>query len=110
MSNTFLKDLNTTLTNSHYPHLTNKLFTNLTLPHGLMVTKQKDLNCTNFTICNTDSCIDDALQDKLISLINSKSKHTEDSENKKHTKEKMRELRTTRKKEKKRKRKTTHKK
>ena len=45
MSNTFLKDLNTTLTNSHYPHLTNKLFTNLTLPHGLMVTKQKDLNC-----------------------------------------------------------------
>ena len=48
MSNTFLKDLNTTLTDSHYPHLTNKLFTNLTLPYGLMVNKQKDFNCTNF--------------------------------------------------------------
>lgn len=100
MSNTFLKDLNTTLTNSHYPHLTNKLFTNLTLPYGLMVGKQKDFNCINFTVCNTDSCIDDTLQDKLISLVKSSNNITKDSNDKK------RQIKTTRKKEKKQKRKT----
>ena len=90
MSNTFLKDLNTTLTNSHYPHLTNKLFTNLTLPYGLMVNQQKDFNCTNFTVCNTNSCIDDSLQDKLISLMKSKdnvSKERKDTKDTKDTKE-----------------------
>ena len=100
MSNTFLKDLNTTLTNSHYPHLTNKLFTNLTLPYGLMVGKPKDFNCTNFTVCSNDTCIDDNLQEKLISLIKSKN----------IVKEKKKETRTKRKKDTERKRKTTRKK
>ena len=110
MSNTFLKDLNTTLTDSHYPHLTNKLFTNLTLPYGLMVNKQKDFNCTNFTVCNTNSCIDDSLQDKLISLIKSKDNIGKETKESKSSKEKKKETKTTRKKDKKQKRKTTHKK
>ena len=45
MNNNFIKDLNTTLINSHYPHLANKLFNNLTLPYGLMINKPNINNC-----------------------------------------------------------------
>tara|TARA_A100001011_G_C14282193_1_gene832101 strand:+ start:1016 stop:1324 length:309 start_codon:yes stop_codon:yes gene_type:complete len=102
MNNNFIKDLNTTLINSHYPHLANKLFNNLTLPYGLMINKPNINNCKTFTICNANECLDDNIHDKLVSLVEIKK----DSDNK----VKKLKSKSTRKKKKKKREKTTRKK
>ena len=42
-NNNFNKNLNTVLTDSHYPHLTNNLFKNLVLPYGLIVKNPENI-------------------------------------------------------------------
>ena len=69
MVNNFTKDLNTVLINSHYPHLTNKLFKNLTLPYGLMIDKPKLNNCKTLTICNSKESIPENIYDKLLTSV-----------------------------------------
>lgn len=70
MNSSYNKNLNTILTESHYPHLTNSLFQNLTIPFGLTVQKNnKDqlTSCSSLTVCNND-VINNNLHDKLVEL------------------------------------------
>jgi hypothetical protein len=98
MNNNYIKDLNTTLINSHYPHLTNKLFNNLTLPYGLIINKPKINNCKTFTICDTNKCLDDNIHDKLVSLVELKKQDKPKKKDKPTKKKKKKREKTTRKK------------
>lgn len=101
MNNNFVKDLNTTLINSHYPHLANKLFNNLTLPYGLMINKPNIDNCKTFTICNANECLDDDIHDKFVSLVKIKNENNNKVKkitNKSTRKKKKKREKTTRKK------------
>ena len=69
VNNYFTKNLNTVLTESHYPHLKNRLFDNLILPHGLIKNEPNNIKCTNIKICHTDECLDQKVFDKLIDLV-----------------------------------------
>lgn len=84
------KDLNLSLINNHFPHLTNKLFKDLILPTGLINNKPKINNQTKITIHNTNECIDDQTCDKLIYLVNvtenNKNKDTKETKPTKKTK------------------------
>jgi|TARA_R110002072_G_scaffold262318_1_gene421084 hypothetical protein len=68
-NNYFTKNLNTVLNESHYPHLKNKLFDDLILPHGLIKNSPNNIKCTNIKICYTDECIDKKVFDKLVELV-----------------------------------------
>ena len=100
MVNNFTKDLNTVLISSHYPHLTNKLFNNITLPYGLMISKPQNNNCKILNICNSKECIPENIYDELFSLV----------EIKKETKPKKSNVKSTRKKNKRKREKKTRKK
>jgi len=71
-NNLYTKDLNTIFDQQLYPHLKNKLFNNLTLPYGLIVSDTSKLKCTNIKICENET-INDNIHDKLLDLIEYKS-------------------------------------
>ena len=94
MNCSFNKNSNTILTDSHYPHLTNALFKNLTIPYGITVNKEiqnQITNCKTLTICNNE-VINNNLHDKLIELAedrqNRKIKQTKKKSHKKERKTK----------------------
>ena len=74
MSSNFNKNLNTVLTDSHYPHLTNNLFKNLVLPYGLIVQKPEtnNKNSVNIPSIVYNDPINTNLYDKLVSSISKK--------------------------------------
>lgn len=80
MVNNYTKDLNTVLINSHYPHLRNKLFNNLTPPHGLIINNPKLDSCKNVTISVSKQCLSQDIYDKLVTLVEIKK----DKKNKKN--------------------------
>ncbi len=69
VNNYFTKNLNTVLNESHYPHLKNKLFDDLILPHGLIKNRPNCIKCTNIKVCHTDECLDQKIFDKLVDLV-----------------------------------------
>ena len=83
MVNNYTKDLNTVLINSHYPHLRNKLFNNLTLPHGLIINNPKLDSCKTVTICDSKQCLSQDIYDKLVTLVEIK-KDKKDKKDKKN--------------------------
>ena len=68
-NNSLTKNLNAVLKESHYPHLTNKLFDDLILPHGLIRNDTPNIKCTNIKVCHTDECLDQKVFDKLVDLV-----------------------------------------
>ncbi len=80
VNNYFTKNLNTVLNESHYPHLKNKLFDDLILPHGLIKNRPNCIKCTNIKVCHTDECIDKKVFDKLVELVEVKPDKTENLE------------------------------
>ena len=103
-NNSLTKNLNAVLKESHYPHLTNKLFDDLILPHGLIRNDTPHIKCTNIKVCHTDDCLDQKVFDKLVDLVevkpdksNSNVKKTKSKSTRKKNKTK-REKKTRRKK------------
>jgi hypothetical protein len=68
-NNSFTKNLNSVLKESHYPHLSNKLFDNLILPPGLIKNELNTIKCTNIKVRDTDECLDQKVFDKLVDLV-----------------------------------------
>tara|TARA_Y100000589_G_C26978385_1_gene557555 strand:+ start:99 stop:395 length:297 start_codon:yes stop_codon:yes gene_type:complete len=71
---TFQPKINEILLVSNYPHYVNDRFSNLVLPQGLCVTQYYEPPNSNYNVCNNNECIQEPLYNKLIELVEVKSK------------------------------------